>query len=87
MYLLDNKATIIFFSHLHTMHCAFSALTLLAGRQEKHPASKQLSGGVLAWLSVWSDGPTHLMQTGFIFLELAYPGCPKLSSIVLERGH
>jgi len=31
---------------------AFSALTLLVGRQEGHPACKQLSGGVLVWLSV-----------------------------------
>ena len=30
-------------------------LTLLAGRQEGHPACKKLSGGVLAWLSVWSE--------------------------------
>jgi len=30
----------------------FSALTLLVGRQEGHPACKKLSGGVLAWLSV-----------------------------------
>jgi len=30
---------------------AFSALTLLVGRQEGHPAYKKLSGGVLAWLS------------------------------------
>jgi len=29
-------------------------LTLLAGRQEGHPAFKKLSGGVLAWLSVWT---------------------------------
>jgi len=35
--------------------CAFSALTLLVGPQEGHPASKKLSGGVLAWLSVWID--------------------------------
>jgi len=34
---------------------AFSALTLLVGRQEGHPACKNLSGGVLAWLSVWSE--------------------------------
>jgi len=33
---------------------AFSALTLLVGRQEGHLACKKLSGGVLAWLSVWS---------------------------------
>ena len=30
----------------------FSALTLLVGRQEGHPACKKQSGGVLAWLSV-----------------------------------
>jgi len=35
-------------------YSAFSALTLLVGRQEGHPACKKLSGGVLAWLSVWS---------------------------------
>jgi len=33
---------------------AFSALTLLIGRQGGHPACKKLSGGVLAWLSVWT---------------------------------
>ena len=30
---------------------AFSALMLLVGRQEGHPACKKLSGGMLAWLS------------------------------------
>ena len=34
---------------------AISALTLLVGQQEGHPARKKLSGGVLAWLSVWSE--------------------------------
>jgi len=34
---------------------AFSALTLLVGRQEGHLACKNLSGGVLAWLFVWSE--------------------------------
>jgi len=37
---------------------AFSALTLLVGRQEGHSASKKLSGGVLVWLSVWSEVQT-----------------------------
>jgi len=32
---------------------------LLVGRQEGHPACKQLSGAVLmAWLSVWSEVQT-----------------------------
>jgi len=33
---------------------AFSALMLLVGRQEGHLVHKKLSGGVLAWLSVWN---------------------------------
>jgi len=37
---------------------SFSALTLLVGRQEGHPACKKLSGGVLVWLSVWSEVQT-----------------------------
>ena len=49
---------------IHTLHAvsknttplccfsAFSALTLLVGWQEGHPACKKLSGEVLAWLSV-----------------------------------
>ena len=36
----------------------FSALTLLVGWQEGHPACKKLSGGVLAWLSVGSEVQT-----------------------------
>jgi len=42
-----QEGTIYFISHF-----AFSALTLLVGRQEGHPACKKLSGGVLAWLMV-----------------------------------
>ena len=38
--------------------CAFSALKLLVGWQEGHPACKKLSGGVLAWLSVRSEVQT-----------------------------
>ena len=37
---------------------AFSALTLLVGRQEGNTACKKLSGGVLVWLSVWSEVQT-----------------------------
>jgi len=47
------------------LFCGFSlqvsdltALTLLVGRQEEHPACKKLSGGLLAWLSVWSKVQT-----------------------------
>jgi len=39
---------------------AFSALTLLVGRQEGHLACRKLSSGVLVWLSVWSEVQTYL---------------------------
>jgi len=45
-----------FFHYL--VHCAFSALTLLVGRQEGHPVCKKMSGEVLTWLSVWSEVQT-----------------------------
>ena len=35
--------------------CAFTALTLLVGRQEEHLACKKLIGEVLVWLSVWNE--------------------------------
>jgi len=37
---------------------AFTALTLLVGRQKGHAACKKPCGGVLEWLSVWSDMQT-----------------------------
>jgi len=33
---------------IFVMHTTFSALTLLVGRQEGHPAFKNLSGGMLS---------------------------------------
>ena len=42
----------------HSDVTAFSAVTLLVGQQEGHPACKKLSGGVLASLSVWSKVQT-----------------------------
>jgi len=71
---------------------AFSALTLLVGWQEGHPACKKLSGGVLAWLSIWSEVQTCIWPSWchchslsldpvksrlvFIFLVPAYLGSP-----------
>ena len=39
-------------------YCAFSALTVLAGRQKEHPACKILIDEVLVWLSLWSEVQT-----------------------------
>jgi len=49
-------------SQWHNYINAFSALTLLVGRQEEHPACKKLSSGVLAWLPVWSEVDLHMAQ-------------------------
>jgi len=47
---------------------------------------KNLSGGVLAWLSVWSEMPLTVscfskIQIGFIFLVPAHPGSPGKGAI------
>jgi len=47
-----NAYFLYFITHAATLQIyAFSALTLLVGRQEGHPACKKLSGGMLVWLS------------------------------------
>jgi len=69
---------------------AFSALTLLVGRQEGHQACKKQSGGVLVWFVCLEQGEylhvAQLMplpftvscfskiQIGFTFLVPAHPG-------------
>ena len=69
MHHIDSKSPPI------AVRVAFSALTLLVGRHEGHPACKKLSG-VLAWLSVWSEVQTCFckIQIGFTFLVPAHPG-------------
>jgi len=54
--IINNCSFPVFFDVC--MYFALGALTLLVGRQEGHPACKKLSGGVLAWLSVWSEVQT-----------------------------
>jgi len=62
----SETAGIIYFSvikYVAFSAVAFSALTLLVGQQEGHPACKKLSGGVLAWLSVWSEVQTCIQPS------------------------
>ena len=58
----EKKSVLLCDIYFFIFYCmaliAFSALTLLVGRQEEHPACKKLSGGVLVWLSVWSKVQT-----------------------------
>ena len=49
----------------YVSNIAFSALTLLVGWQEGHPACKKLTSGVLAWLSVPSEVQTCIWPSGF----------------------
>ena len=67
---------------------AFSALTLLVGRQEGHHACKKLSGGVLAWLSVWSELQTCIWPSRFhcYSLSLASVKSRLVLSLWYRRG-
>ena len=74
---------------------AFSALTLLVGRQEGHPACKKLSGGVLAWLSVWSKVQTciwpsgchcHSLSLASVKSRLVLPFWYRLTRVVPDKG-
>jgi len=59
---MDGRFLAHIASRSNSVLSAFSALTLLVGRQEGHLACKTPSGGVLAWLSVWSE-----VQTGSVW--------------------
>ena len=74
--------------------CSYSALTLLVGRQEGHPAcKKKQSDGVLAWLSVWSEEQTciwtswchcHSLSLAPVKSRLVLPFWYRLTQVVLE---
>jgi len=77
------------------VYCAFSALTLLVGRHEGHPACKKLSGGVLAWLSVWSEAQTcirpswchcHSLSLALVKSRLVLPFWYRLTRVFLDKG-
>ena len=79
----------------HYMHC-FSALMLLVGWQEGNPACKKLSGGVLAWLSVWSEVQTckwpswchcHSLSLASVKSRLVLPCWYRLTWVVPDKGH
>jgi len=55
---ISDIGKLILCLHVVMFFHAFSALTLLVGRQEGHPACKKLSSEVLAWLSVWFEVQT-----------------------------
>ena len=97
-----NKIAALFMLKSNRKLCAlyewwhpFSALTLLVGRQEDHPAWKKLSGGLLAWLSVWSKVQTciwpswchcHSLSLASVKSRLVLPFWYWLTWVVPENG-
>jgi len=76
-------------------HLSLSASMLLVGRQEGHPACKKLSGGVLAWLSVWSEVQTCIWPSWCHCSSLSLPSVKsrfllpfwyRLTQVVLDKG-
>jgi len=76
-------------------YVSFSALTLLVGQQEGHPACKKLSDEVLVWLSVWSKVQTciwpswcHCLSLSLASVKsrLVLPIWYRLTWVVPEKG-
>ena len=88
------KMSLILTYFKKTVLCtAFSGLTLLVGQQKGHPACKKLSGGVLAWLSVWSEVQTciwpswcHCHSLSSLKSRLVFPFLYRLTWVVPDKG-
>ena len=83
---------LIYWAFLWFCNCA---LTLLVGRQEGHLACKKLSGGVLAWLFVWSEVHTciwpswchcHSLSLASVKSRLILPFWYWLTRVVPDKG-
>jgi len=68
-----------------TYGSAFSALTLLVGRQEGHLACKTRSGGVLAGLSVSRKVHCHSIISCSSKIQNGSPFWCQLTEVVLEK--
>ena len=85
-----------YFGAFKNPYIAFSALTLLVGRQEGHPACKKnLSSEVLAWLSVWSEVQTCIWPRWYhcrslslapVKSRLVLPFWYRLTWVVPDKG-
>ena len=89
---LEHFLGIVSLLYLYRVQCTFSALMLLVGRQEGHPACKKLSGGGAGMIICLEQGadlhtaqlmPLPLtvscfskIQIAFTFLVPAHPGSP-----------
>ena len=87
----NTKDKIGLYNEVTNRNVAFSALTLLVGQQEGHPACKKLRGGVLVWLSVWSEVQTcirsswchcHSLSLASVKSRLVSPFCYRLTWVL-----
>jgi len=83
------------FVHIHNRTWVTVNKTLLVGRQEGHPACKKVSGGVLAWLSVWGEVQTcirpswchcHSRSLASVKSRLVLPFWYRLTRVVPDKG-
>ena len=90
-----NRFLAFQYLYLLMRHFAFSAMTLLVGRQKGHRACKKLSGGVLMWLSLWSEVQTcirpswchcHSLSLASVRSRLVLPFWYWLTRVVPDRG-
>ena len=77
----------------------YSALTLLVGRREGHPACKKTEwwgAGLLAWLSVWSEVQTCIwpswchcrsLSLASVKSRLVLPFWYRFTQVVLDKGN
>ena len=49
---------LLFINYIYLLNLYLQCFDALVGWQEGHLACKKLNGGVLAWLSVWSEVQT-----------------------------
>jgi len=78
-----------------SLRTAFSALTLLVGRQEEQPVCKKISDEVLAWLSVCSDVqmicimvrmmPLPPIISRFTKIQIGLTFLCRLTQVVMEK--
>ena len=82
------------FCHLSAF-ITFSALTLLVGWHEGHPACKKQRGGVLVWLSAWSKVQTciwpswchcHSLSLASVKSRLVLPFWYRPTWVVQDKG-
>jgi len=82
---------LLYICYLLTYLLAFSALTLLVGRQEGHPACKKLSGGVIclergADLHMAQLIPLPLTVSCFSKIQIGLPFWYRLTWVVPDKG-